>query len=126
MYLVKNNYLKLFLIALLIFGIIYQVNLNSDDLTRLEYWTSNLRCPVCQGEVISDSPSAFAEDMKLLLEEQISSNWTDIEIKAYWTERYGEEIIMNPHKTNRALYLIPISISLLFAFAFLRKTLTKT
>ncbi len=126
MYSAKNNYLKLFLIALLIFGIIYQVNLNSDDLTRLEYWTNNLRCPVCQGEVISDSPSSFAEDMKLLLVEQINSNWTDAEIKAYWTERYGDEIIMNPHKTNRTLYLIPISISLIFAFVFLRKTVAKT
>ena len=120
MYLTKNSYIKLFLIAILIFGITYQVNLNSDDLTRLEYWTNNLRCPVCQGEVISDSPS-FAEDMKLLLVEQINSNWTDAEISEYWTERYGDEIIMNPHKTNRSLYLIPISLSILFSYIFLRR-----
>ena len=123
MYLTKNSYIKLLAITILVFGITYQVNLNSDDLTRLEYWTNNLRCPVCQGEVISESPSSFADDMELLIEEQIKSNWTDAEISEYWTERYGDEIIMNPQRNNKVLYLIPISLSILFSYIFLRKTL---
>ena len=123
MYLTKNSYIKLLVITILVFGITYQVNLNSDDLTRLEYWTNNLRCPVCQGEVISESPSSFADDMELLIKEQINSNWTDAEISAYWTEGYGDEIIMNPQRNNRVLYFIPISLSILFSYIFLRKTL---
>ena len=126
MYLTKNSYIKLLAITILVFGITYQVNLNSDDLTRLEYWTNNLRCPVCQGEVISESPSSFADDMELLIEEQIKSNWTDAEISEYWTERYGDEIIMNPQRNNKVLYLIPISLSILFSYIFLRKTLIQT
>ncbi len=126
MYLTKNSYIKLLAITILVFGITYQANLNSDDLTRLEYWTNNLRCPVCQGEVISESPSSFADDMELLIEEQIKSNWTDAEISEYWTERYGDEIIMNPQKNNKVLYLIPISLSILFSYIFLRKTLIQT
>ena len=126
MYLAKNSYIKLLVITILVFGITYQVNLNSDDLTRLEYWTNNLRCPVCQGEVISESPSSFADDMELLIEEQIKSNWTDAEISEYWTERYGDEIIMNPQRNNKVLYLIPISLSILFSYIFLRKTLIQT
>ncbi len=123
MYLAKNSFIKLQVITILVFGITYQVNLNSDDLTRLEYWTKNLRCPVCQGEVIAESPSSFADDMELLIKEQINSNWTDAEISAYWTERYGDEIIMNPQRNNRVLYFIPISLSILFSYIFLRKTL---
>ena len=126
MYLTKNSYIKLLVITILVSGITYQVNLNSDDLTRLEYWTNNLRCPVCQGEVISESPSSFADDMELLIEEQINSNWTDAEISEYWTDRYGDEIIMNPQKNNKVLYLIPISLSILFSYIFLRKTLIQT
>lgn len=126
MYLTKNSYIKLLVITILVFGITYQVNLNSDDLTRLEYWTNNLRCPVCQGEVLSESPSSFADDMELLIEEQIKSNWTDAEISEYWTERYGDEIIMNPQRNNKVLYLIPISLSILFSYIFLRKTLIQT
>ncbi len=126
MYLTKNSYIKLLVITILVFGITYQANLNSDDLTRLEYWTNNLRCPVCQGEVISESPSSFADDMELLIEEQIKSNWTDAEISEYWTERYGDEIIMNPQRNNKVLYLIPISLSILFSYIFLRKTLIQT
>ena len=126
MYLTKNSYIKLLVITILVFGITYQANLNSDDLTRLEYWTNNLRCPVCQGEVISESPSSFADDMELLIKEQINSNWTDAEISEYWTERYGDEIIMNPQRNNKVLYLIPISLSILFSYIFLRKTLIQT
>ena len=126
MYLTKNSYIKLLVIIILVFGITYQVNLNSDDLTRLEYWSNNLRCPVCQGEVLSESPSSFADDMELLIEEQIKSNWTDAEISEYWTERYGDEIIMNPQRNNKVLYLIPISLSILFSYIFLRKTLIQT
>ena len=126
MYLTKNSYIKLLAITILVFGITYQANLNSDDLTRLEYWSNNLRCPVCQGEVLSESPSSFADDMELLIEEQIKSNWTDAEISEYWTERYGDEIIMNPQRNNKVLYLIPISLSILFSYIFLRKTLIQT
>ena len=126
MYLTKNSYIKLLVITILVFGITYQVNLNSDDITRLEYWSNNLRCPVCQGEVLSESPSSFADDMELLIEEQIKSNWTDAEISEYWTERYGDEIIMNPQRNNKVLYLIPISLSILFSYIFLRKTLIQT
>jgi len=87
----------------------------------LEYWSNNLRCPVCQGEVISDSPSPFASDMKNVLEEQINSNWTDIQIRGYWVERYGEQIIMNSHESNSYLYIIPLSISFIFGYIFIRK-----
>ena len=87
--LIKNNTFRTITIFILILGIIYQVNLNADEVTRLEYWSNNLRCPVCQGEVISDSPSPFASDMKDVLEEQINSNWTDIQIRGYWVKKYG-------------------------------------
>ena len=121
MHLIKNKILRKITISVLILGIIYQVNLNTDQLSRLEYWSSNLRCPVCQGEVIAESPSSFASDMNHVLEEQINSNWTDTQIREYWVERYGEQIIMNPHETRPYLYFIPISVSLIFGYIFIRK-----
>ena len=121
MHLIKNKILRKITISVLILGIIYQVNLNTDQLSRLEYWSSNLRCPVCQGEVIAESPSSFASDMKHLLVEQINSNWSDTQIREYWVERYGEQIIMNPHETRPYLYFIPISASLIFGYIFIRK-----
>ena len=121
MHLIKNKILRKITISVLILGIIYQVNLNTDQLSRLEYWSSNLRCPVCQGEVIAESPSSFASDMNHVLEEQINSNWTDTQIREYWVERYGEQIIMNPHETRPYLYFIPISVSFIFGYIFIRK-----
>ena len=121
MHLIKNKILRKITISVLILGIIYQVNLNANQLSRLEYWSSNLRCPVCQGEVIAESPSSFASDMNHVLEEQINSNWTDTQIREYWVERYGEQIIMNPHETRPYLYFIPISVSFIFGYIFIRK-----
>jgi len=121
MYLIKSNIFKAISIFILTIGVISQINLNIDQISRLEYWSSVLRCPVCQGEVISDSPSSFASDMKLELEQQINLSWSDNEIKQYWIERYGEQIITNPHKSNPILLTIPISISFIFAFVFIRK-----
>ena len=37
-----------------------------------------------------------------------------------------DEIIMNPQRNNKVLYLIPISLSILFSYIFLRKTLIQT
>ena len=119
----KNRILRIIAIFIIMLGIIYQVTLNADQDTRLEFWTNNLRCPVCQGEVISDSPSAFASDMKSVLEEQINSNWTDKAIRDYWVERYGDQIIMNPYESNPYLYIFPISASLIFGYIFIRKIL---
>ena len=121
--LVKNKILRIIAIFIIMLGIIYQVSLNVDQETRLEFWTNNLRCPVCQGEVISDSPSAFASDMKSVLEEQINTNWTDKAIRDYWVQRYGDQIIMNPYESNPYLYIFPISSSLIFGYIFIRKIL---
>lgn len=117
----KNNYIRVFAIMILILAISYQVTLNSDRETRLMYWSNNLRCPVCQGEVIADSPASFSNDMKLVLESQIHANLTDREIKEYWVNRYGEQIIMNIYETETYLYYIPLSLSLIFAYFFKRK-----
>ena len=113
----KNKYLTICLMVI----IITLPSLLPDSESRYEEWSKSLLCPVCQGEVISDSPSSFASDMQHVLEEQIYSNWTDNEIRAYWIERYGEQIIMNPHETRPYLFIIPLSISFIFGYIFIRK-----
>jgi cytochrome c-type biogenesis protein CcmH len=75
---------------------------------------STLRCPVCQGESIQDSPSDLARDMRALVREQLRAGKTPEEVKAYFVGRYGEWILLEPKMTglNILLYVFPVILVL--------------
>ncbi|MCR4338832.1 MAG: cytochrome c-type biogenesis protein CcmH [Gemmatimonadaceae bacterium] len=75
---------------------------------------STLRCPVCQGESIQDSPSDLARDMRALVREQLRAGKTPEEVKAYFVGRYGEWILLEPKMTglNILLYVFPVVLVL--------------
>jgi cytochrome c-type biogenesis protein CcmH len=74
--------------------------------TRL---ASELRCPVCQGLSIHDSPSPLAQQMKDLIRSQVASGWSDAEIRDYFVSKYGEWVLLEPKATgfNLLVYLLP-------------------
>ena len=96
--------------------------INQDKDTRYENWSKNILCPVCQGENISDSPSEYADDMRMILKEQIESGLSDEQIYNYWVVRYGERIITNPQRTNIEMIVLPILLIALFILMFIRST----
>ena len=77
---------------------------------RVRAVASELRCPVCQGESIQDSPAALAQEMKAIVREQLSAGRTPDEVKAYFVEKYGEWILLRPkaHGWNVMVYLLPL------------------
>ena len=66
----------------------------SAEEARLEARTSRvaseLRCPVCQGLSIEDSPSDMARDMRGIVKEQLAEGKTPEEVKEYFVRGYGE------------------------------------
>ena len=70
---------------------------------------SQLRCPVCQGESIQDSPSSLAQEMRAVVKDQLASGKSPEEIKAYFVNRYGEWILLQPKAEglNLMLYILP-------------------
>lgn len=84
---------------------------------------SVLRCPVCQGESIQDSPAQLARQMRGVVKEQIRAGRSPEQIEAYFAARYGEWILLQPRKTglNLALYALPavLTVSGLALVAFL-------
>ena len=96
-----------------------------DNESRYEEWSKSLLCPVCQGETIFDSPSDYADDMGVILLEQINNGMTDDEIYSFWVTRYGERIITNPINQNLELLLIPLFSILVFISFFIRKLYVK-
>jgi cytochrome c-type biogenesis protein CcmH len=75
---------------------------------------STLRCPVCQGESIQDSPSELAKQMRAVVKDRLRAGESPEQIKAYFVSRYGEWILLEPKMTglNVALYVLPVVLIL--------------
>jgi cytochrome c-type biogenesis protein CcmH len=73
-----------------------------------------LRCPVCQGLSIQDSPSELAQSMRALVRDQLAAGKTPEQVKAYFVSKYGEWILLSPvpHGFNLLAYLFPVLVVL--------------
>ena len=71
---------------------------------------SELRCPVCQGLSLQDSPSELAQEMRDVIRTQLEEGKTPDEVKAYFVASYGEWILLEPTAKgfNLAVYLLPV------------------
>jgi cytochrome c-type biogenesis protein CcmH len=77
---------------------------------RVREVASELRCPVCQGLSIQDSPSELAQSMRAVVREQMAAGKTADEVKAHFVAAYGEWVLLRPRARgfNLAVYLLPI------------------
>lgn len=57
---------------------------------------SLLRCPVCQGLSVSDSPSGMAQNMKGQVRELVAAGFDQEQILAYFERSYGEFVRLQP------------------------------
>jgi len=75
---------------------------------RVSALGSRIKCPVCQGESIVDSPAGFARDMIAFVGEKIDEGWTDEEILTYLEERFpGTRLDPGLTGTNLFLWAVP-------------------
>ena len=72
--------------------------------------SSVLRCPVCQGLSIQDSPSELSVQMKDVVRQQLREGKSPEEVKAYFVSKYGEWILLEPKASgmNLLVYGAPI------------------
>lgn len=72
---------------------------------------SGLRCPVCQGLSVADSPSKTAVTMKHRVEELVADGYTKPQIEAYFVARYGEWVLLQPtFSENWLVWLAPAAL----------------
>ena len=90
---------------------------SSTDSSRELNLFKEIRCLVCQSQTIHESNSELAEDIKLLIREQISEGKTDDEIKQFLVEKYGEWVLMTP-RFNQYTYLLWVAPLIIFIFGF--------
>lgn len=75
---------------------------------------AELRCPVCQGVAIQDSPSELAQQMRMVVKEQLAAGKSADEVKDYFVSKYGEWILLEPqaHGFNLVIYALPVLLVL--------------
>jgi cytochrome c-type biogenesis protein CcmH len=76
---------------------------------------SQLKCPVCQGESVANSPALIAQQMRGVIRQQLQSGKSEQQVIAYFVDRYGEQIVWSPPWQGFALlaWLVPIALLLI-------------
>ena len=79
------------------------------EVDRVQAIGSRIKCPVCQGESIMESPSETATAMMDIVAERVTGGQSDGQIIDYFTERYGDGILLDPRFEPRTmlLWLLP-------------------
>jgi len=83
----------------------------AEDIERITYdVASGLRCPVCQGLSVADSPSHTAVAMKDRVRFLVQSGYSNEQIDAYFVARYGEWVLLAPPASGLTwiLWLAPV------------------
>ena len=76
---------------------------------------ADVRCLVCQNESIDESEAELAGDLRHIVREQVKAGRSDVDIKRFLTDRYGEFVLMTPKFSlgNLALWGGPFAVVLL-------------
>ncbi len=85
--------------------------LTGDELTRkTQEIAATLRCPVCQGLAIADSPSEMATNMKGQVRELLARGYTQDQILAYFERSYGQFVLLRPkfQGVNTLVWVLPV------------------
>ncbi|WP_187398824.1 cytochrome c-type biogenesis protein [Micromonospora sp. WP24] len=66
---------------------------------------AGLRCPACQGESVADSQSPIAAAMRQAVADQLAQGRSPAEIRGWFVERYGDEVLADPPARGLSLLL---------------------
>src|SRR2546425_571430 len=101
-------------LALAIFAVALALAARPHDETnaeRIDRITSELRCPVCQGLSVKDSPSQTAREMRALVEERVNEGRSDAQIQAEFRAAYGDWVLLSPpvFAWTGLVWLVPLA-----------------
>jgi len=79
--------------------------------TRTKQVAALLRCPVCQGLSVADSPSPTAQNMKAHVRELLAQGYDQDQILAYFERSYGEFVRLEPARrgVNWLVWIAPVA-----------------
>jgi len=76
-----------------------------------------IRCVVCQSQSVADSDADIAQELRVLIREQIAAGRSDQEIRDYLVARYGDFVLFDPpfKASTYVLWIGPFAILVLAA-----------
>lgn len=82
-----------------------------------------VRCLICDGQVIENSNTEFSFEMRKLIREKIKDGKSDQEIKTDLIHQFGEDILTSAEfsKNNFVLWFLPILFALLLLIKIINK-----
>lgn len=85
-----------------------------------------LRCPVCQGLSIADSPATMATKMKARVRELLAAGYDEEQVLAYFERSYGEFVRLEPARRgiNWLVWIAP-PLALLGGLVLVRRVFIK-
>ena len=81
---------------------------------RVHDVASQLKCLVCQGESVADSPATLSLQMRGVIRQQLQSGKSEQEVIQYFVSRYGDRILLSPpmQGLNLLAWFVPIALML--------------
>lgn len=77
--------------------------------------SSDMRCPVCQGLSIADSPSDMARDMRGKVRTLLAEGYSPEQVMQYFENTYGEFVRLQPKPQgfNLVVWIAPVAVLLI-------------
>lgn len=84
---------------------------------------ARLRCPVCQGLSVADSPSEMAVNMKTEVRDMLARGYTREQIESHFVHSYGEFVLLEPRfaGVTSLVWILPVVALLAGAFVVRKK-----
>ncbi len=92
-------------ILVMVVALAFLISTEPVEADRAQEIGSRIKCPVCQGESISDSPSQMAEDMMALVEEKVAEGASDQQIIDELLASYSGAVLLDPPLRGATLWL---------------------
>jgi cytochrome c-type biogenesis protein CcmH len=104
-----RNVVSAAVIVLMAVALVFLVSTRPASVDRVEEIGTRIKCPVCQGESIANSPSQMAEDMMDLVAERVAAGVPDDEIVDELLGAYSGAVLLDPPASGStlALWLAP-------------------
>jgi len=102
-----------------------QISLTAQQKERAQKLFLQVKCLICEGQVIESSDTQIAIEMRKLIKEKIHQGYENSEIKSYLVQNYGADILTTPPVNNQTflLWALPLTFLLIGIFAVIKRSI---
>jgi cytochrome c-type biogenesis protein CcmH len=100
-----RNLLSITAIVLMTVVLVVVVASSPTEVDRVHQLGTQIKCPVCQGESIANSPAPMARDMMALVSERVAGGASDTEIIDELLSAYSGAVLLDPPASGATLVL---------------------